>query len=780
MNRLFVFTSMRQIREFNASFTDALIPKAYTIDEFKKRASFVPGRAEADAAMSLILMCEACAMSADAGAKLKIPSEFFAFLKNHDYLFSFFKELAVQKKSVEDLKFSDIYASYEEHLQILGEALRNYKNLLANRALYDDITFCELYEINEGFLQRFDEILVEVFGILSEHEWEFLLKCAEISLVKIKFQTSKFNRKLIHKIAEICGKSERDFELYAYYELDLRSLEFIKTGEVAQNREVLTRAFELESLQAAFVFEKISTFIARGVKPENIAVVLPDEKFAKILRLHDSANMLSYAMGTPFEDTSFYATLYEIDEAIKENLSLDLAPDYLEKNDDLTAAQTFLNLQNLSEQTFLKFKNSYDRRAEFANFKELIGELLELLNVSSNGEIYEAVNEELFFIENLNKARNFKLSELVSLLLMRLKERSLDDARGGKVKAIGVLESRGLKFECVIIAGFNDDVVPKRSVNEMFLSSKVREKAGLISYLDRENLQRFYYENLINNAKFAAVSYVLNDEKMPSRFLNEFSRSPDAGYDDAAYLGVFRGGKEAKFKSEVEPLKHDFFGSPLSFSRLNTFLACARKYYYKYAKRLGAPRNLGVLSPARLGSALHEALFEYYSANESFDTAKFMQILSAKNLDPLELKILEKKSAKFKLSEDERAARGWKISELEAAKQAEILGVKIEGRIDRIDARAGELCVLDYKSGSAKNALQLAFYKALTGAGEAYFYDLKETMSVDYKTAGDEEKLREEIAKAQEYFSGEAKFERHISAACRTCEFCAICLGRPS
>ena len=119
LDKLYIFTNSRKIREFNAKFQNELVPKAMTIAQFEQKAVLVPGRFEADEAYALVLMQRACASVREASERLRIPSEFFAFLKNNDYLFSFFKELAISKKSVADLKFSDIYADYEEHLGIL-------------------------------------------------------------------------------------------------------------------------------------------------------------------------------------------------------------------------------------------------------------------------------------------------------------------------------------------------------------------------------------------------------------------------------------------------------------------------------------------------------------------------------------------------------------------------------------------------------------------------------------------------------------------------------------
>lgn len=309
LDKLYIFTNSRKIREFNAKFQNELVPKAMTIAQFEQKAVLVPGRFEADEAYALVLMQRACASVREASERLRIPSEFFAFLKNNDYLFSFFKELAISKKSVADLKFSDIYADYEEHLGILEAVLARYKELLAAENLYDGIVLPEIYELNSGFVKEFREIYLEVDGFLSEFEWELFGEIAKLTTLKIIFQTSKFNKKLISKLAEISGIEASEFGLYGEFELNLSTRELKKTGVVRKNPLVLKRSFSARSLQAAYAMAKASEFVAEGIKPENIAVILPDESFAEILRLHDRGKMFNFAMGESFTRTRFFQIL---------------------------------------------------------------------------------------------------------------------------------------------------------------------------------------------------------------------------------------------------------------------------------------------------------------------------------------------------------------------------------------------------------------------------------------------------------------------------------------
>nr|WP_315014446.1 PD-(D/E)XK nuclease family protein [uncultured Campylobacter sp.] len=806
LDKLYIFTNSRKIREFNAKFQNELVPKAMTIAQFEQKAVLVPGCFEADEAYALVLMQRACASVREASERLRIPSEFFAFLKNNDYLFSFFKELAISKKSVADLKFSDIYADYEEHLGILEAVLARYKELLAAENLYDGIALPEIYRLNGGFVREFREIYLEVDGFLSEFEWELFSEIAKLTTLKIIFQTSKFNKKLISKLAEISGIEASEFSLYCEFELNLSSRELKKTGVLRKNPLVLKRSFSARSLQAAYAMAKASEFVAEGIKPENIAVILPDESFAEILRLHDRSKMFNFAMGESFTRTRFFQILKCIVTAVNDKIRVNLSEDNYKNFNEF---EFNLHEFGVSGELFAKFKNGFEAPCSFEDFRALMEEILAL---ESDPAAAQKAREELFYAQSLARYFSFTLRQICEIFLIKLARLRLDHVGGGKIGVMGVLESRGLKFDGVIVLDFNDDLVPKRSVNETFLSSRVRQKAGLIGYVDRENLQRFYYESLIGGAKKAAICYAANEEKIASRFLGEFNVVEDARFSDESYAALFNGefADEQKLEAETNPhlderneaksgqtktakerslfefdvqgeldsganlaiksdengaqnktpsenpralnlikftrktpakpkifeqdiiVKHDFFAIPLSFSRLNTYLQCPRRYYYRYILNVNPPVMPQTASAADFGNSLHRALFEYYSKFERFDLAKFETVLRELNTPPLEREITMIKMEKFKAVEDARYEAGWRVHGLEKELDSVFAGVRITGKIDRIDVCGGELAVIDYKSGKFDaKSLQLPFYEALVGKPcEGYFYDLKDTMGL--------------------------------------------------
>lgn len=820
-----LFSTTRAVREFITSFAistkdDAsknkatLAPKAMSVADFFMRAILVPSRRRADESECLLAMRAACDI--DGASRLNIPLNFYEFLKDSEYLFSFFCELAASKKRPEDIAFADIYASFEEHVAILCQILSNYKEQMAKKGLFDAITMPEIYTINEPFVAGFGEIVYEIDGFLSEFDFEVLSKVAALTRLKVRFVTSKFNENLLKRFRPLLSEKlelgySYELELAAQSSLDnqtqLIAKSLITLGATGTNRLITARPCAQPSLEAAFIFEKISNFIKDGIAPERIAVILPDESFAPILMLYDffipKSRMLSFAMGISFTQSRFCGALNALVRACENEAFVCFDDDYLSKSETLDELSASLAFWGVKKQSFDEFRAKFDMVLSFDEFSTIILSLSEYLGNT------ELVKKELASLRLIVISARLRLKELAHLLLSRLAKLSIDDTSGGAIRVLGLLESRGLSFDAVIIASFNDDVVPKRSVNEQFLSSAVRARAGLVSYFDRENLQRFYYLRLINEAKHVAVCYIQNQEQIASRFLKSFSVINDSLYSDEDYLELFNAKKPipisiktgeisdislAVSTKDKALLNHDFFAMALSFTRFDTFLSCPRKYFYRYIVNLSEPRSLGKEAANEYGIKLHSLLKLYYEKPENADkfiAADFAKLIDSSDLSPLKKQILILKSQEYEsLIAKPHFNDGWLVKGCELELGGEFYGAKIKGVIDRLDVRDGELFVIDYKSGGVKeDSLQLAFYAALLlSSGKASdisqingaFYSFAKMRAIspkhDMTTAL--EQLKSELDMIKEYFKSPTYAPApRDSTACAYCPYLALCKG---
>ncbi|EGH6291111.1 hypothetical protein IE569_000483, partial [Campylobacter coli] len=552
-----IFSSSRKIKEYQekAKAKNALLDSAFLVSDFLDRVCVV-NSFKASSYESLLLMQEACLKSKDLEKKLGISAEFFAFLKNNEYLFSFFKELSLEKKSIQDLKNNDYYATYNEHLEILDEVYTNYLLLLKQHNLYDDLSLAQEYKLNLDFLNEYEGIYYDLQGFLSKFEEDLLCEISKIKSTIISFKTSKFN---LEYLLELDFLKDIHLELDMFYEVNLSQKKILKQEKLSNpNTLVKLKAFELRSLQCAFVMDEISNFVRAGIDPEKIAVITPDESFCELLKLFDKNNMLNFASGVSIKESLFYqkikalyngansdAFIYKIDE------------NYFEQEKMIFDYHN--TLLHYLELQFEDFRTRFDQICDLQYFENLIHSFLK----DESQELMNLVQKELYFIKDLLKNKSLKFKELMQLFFMQLDQIKLSYVGGGKVTVMGLLESRGLSFDGVVILDFNEDFVPKRSINELFLNNEVRKKAGLISYERRENLQRLYYENLMKNAKKLSISFVENEEQTRSRFLDEldFNFFEEKTTPSKAYLNALKldyQGVELNLNPiKVPVLKHD-------------------------------------------------------------------------------------------------------------------------------------------------------------------------------------------------------------------------------
>ncbi|EAI4617563.1 TPA: PD-(D/E)XK nuclease family protein [Campylobacter upsaliensis] len=782
--KLYVFSSSRKIKEYyqQSKGTNALIDQALSVAEFLDKICLSQGF-RASAYEQLLLMQEACKKSQNLEQKLGISTEFFAFLKNNEYLFSFFRELALENKSIKDLQNSDYYASYNEHLEILDCVFQNYLNLLKRENLYDELSLPLSYTLNLDFLEDYESIIYDLEGFLSHFELSLLLQIAKHKELILRFKTSKFN---LAYFKELPFLKDVNLKENYHYEFNITQNILLKKESLKpKSAFVKVQQFELRILQVAFVLDEISSFIRAGLKAEDIVVITPDESFCDFLRLLDQNNMLNYASGVSIKESLFYQRLRSLYESANlDDFHFDDNKDYFNEAQNFDLHNSLLHYFELD---FKEFKEHFTKECEFSYFETLIKQFL----ANENSELRLFVEKELFFIKNLLTNQKLNLKQILELFFIQISSFKQSYVGGGAVTAMGILESRGLSFDGVIVVDFNEDLIPKRSVNELFLNNEVRTKAGLISYEKRENLQRFYYEQLFKNAKKISICYVENEEKSRSRLLEdlEFRLDLTKEFSQKAYLNALKLNYKAK-QINLEPpqapkLKHNLFATPLSYSRLTLFLESKRTYFYKYIKHLKEPRELKMDIKEQndrkrlknLGIFIHRILELYYKHYDFFDEKLFASLLEnegqKEGLDALDLELLKIKFKEFAKKEQERFKQGYHIKHLELNIDKSIIleGQRIEltGKIDRIDSneRFGEL-ILDYKSGKIpEKSYQLAFYKLLYDENaHAAFYDLNDFELKEGKDTKSIFALKEELEKLLKEVGKEIIFENEKSDFC--------------
>jgi inactivated superfamily I helicase len=736
MNKtIIVLPSARAIRHEQLSIDSQILflPNYMTMNDFISKLYLVPEYKTLDKDSRTLLLLEASDFKSF--SSLKIQRNFFTFTKNSSYIFKFFEELSAEIYDISKLNTSDIYAEFEEHIAILQELYKRYENLCNERKVLDKIFLPKLYEFNKEYILNYDKVSIYIDGYLTNFELEILEKACKYIEVEFIFTTSRFNTKMQKKFLELGIELEVDFE----YNISLNTKQILNKTKRNSDTKIICESFSESILQIAFVKQKVYEFVQKGYKAENIAVVLPDESMAAKLKSFDTKYNFNFAMGESLKHSEIYQKLNSVSQALDQKSSQNYARlTRLDFDNEIYLELLPIYHKNIDEVDIIEFLTRYKK--QFSNKREI--------------KIYD---EELYNFKNIIPYMSgMKIKAVISTFLQRLSSRSLDDISGGKVTVMGVLETRSVNFDAVIIIDFSDTHVPKRSDKDMFLNTQIREMANLPTMAERENLQKHYYDLLISRSREVAISFVKSSESSESRFLKQLNIRDKNRYSETDYADIlFNKSLKHIIEQEDIVLEYSFKGRQISATRLKSFLTCKRQYYYKYIKHIYTheiPKDMP--KEYEIGNNVHNALSNLYSKRNSYTNQKELEhdlnieldLASGESeLDKYLISLQKRRLKKFSFKEIEKFKMGWHVECCERFFETDFAGVTLIGQIDRVDKRENEIEVLDYKTGSYtlynKNNFtdatdfQLEFYYLLASklgnVVRCGFYDLKDVKIVD-------------------------------------------------
>ena len=688
-NYLHILSTSRAIREKKACFLkqNSFLPKMLTISDFEAKAITLGSSMLIDKMQRALYLKEATNFSNFTLIKKDI--NLVKFYTNAEDFFRFFEEVSAEGVKIEELYLADMYAEFDKDLELLDKTLANYRELLNQHGLNDKIFIPTEFRLNEAFINSFDGFVLELEGYLTKFELELFREIAKLKPFIIRLKTTPFNQKIIDSFREL----NIDLADNSIVEFDLNSKKIIKNKlePISINCEVVEVGEHLE--QIAVAFAKIEEFVQSGIKPERIALIVPDESIVPAIRAFDRLNNLNFAMGRSYREYKSYKFLEQINRFLSGD---DIAKEFLIHNK--------FDVKKLPASSPIKVDTF------FAILKELE------LPLYRNEDLLKALDKLNLLQTFYDFNRAFKESEFdfkswLFLWLNEIKEHSIDDVDGGKVTVMGLLESRGIAFDGVIIIDFNDGVVPAISNKDRFLNTTVRANAKLPTKSDRENLQKHYYARLLERAKSSVVIYCSNDNMQASKFLYELGVADNISRYKTPLNLIFDLESSYKTYAHLDDIEVEFNATSTTWSahKLKTFLECRRKFYYRYIKKIEQASD----DEINEGRILHDVISKVITPKVKFSSIEELQKALMMQIDlytkdsaellykkPLWSSVLDG----FVQKQIEHFKKGYEVAGCEFTLNGEIAGLKFTGRVDRMDIKDGFNLVIDYKSGSIAKA----------------------------------------------------------------------------
>lgn len=309
------------------------------------------------------------------------------------------------------------------------------------------------------------------------------------------------------------------------------------------------------------------------------------------------------------------------------------------------------------------------------------------------------------------------------------------------LQVMGVLETRALDFDRLIILSMNEGIFPLKKAANSFIPYNLRRGFGLPTYEHQDSIWAYHFYRLIYRASHVSLLYDTRSTGLQtgevSRFVHQLRYHYEVPLRQKLVVYNVSSSKtpalEIKKNEDIVLRLQSFLkeGSrALSASAINTYLDCPLKFYFSVVEGVREEDEVSEsIESDVFGSILHKVMEELYQplcnkmvtadllkairkdtalmkgavarafASEFFKT-EVVRPLTGQNFLIGEMirkyaeKVLEKDSklTPFRYVESEK-----KINALFPISSGRF--VQLKGFIDRIDEVDGLLRIIDYKSG---------------------------------------------------------------------------------
>lgn len=429
------------------------------------------------------------------------------------------------------------------------------------------------------------------------------------------------------------------------------------------------------------------------------------------------------------EELKTFFSLFEFEELLRRNSGL---------------IKIFGNKKNLQEiiDRFKKLHKLFIRKFEdvIIPYKgaKILKECLEFIYKNSLLEKYPLSNqflgtlfrrlEEIQF-SLFSKSEDFKSPVQLLKFLQNYLNNTTIPFSGEPLKGIqimGLLESRNLNFDRVIILDVNEGIIPGVEKYDPLLPQHFRNDIGIPGYTEKESIYAHNFYRLIQGAKDVHLLYKQGklestDENIRSRFVERILWDKEKKGEKIEPLkSVF---KVETVKDYREFPKNEkiitYLKEKLEYhsTAIDTYIQCPLKFYYRYVLHLKEWEEIEEdIERSTIGIFVHEFLKDYYSqflnCKIEINIENFMEALTKTLKDKFKenggsiitREIIKKTLERFIWYEIERTKendiyiRGLEekiITVIEVDEQK----FKIKGWIDRVEEIEGRYYIIDYKTG---------------------------------------------------------------------------------
>ena len=307
------------------------------------------------------------------------------------------------------------------------------------------------------------------------------------------------------------------------------------------------------------------------------------------------------------------------------------------------------------------------------------------------------------------------------------------------LQIMGMLESRNLDFETVIITSVNEGILPAGKANASFIPYEVKKQFGMPTFKEKDAVYTYHFYRLLQRARSVYICYNTEPDVLEggeaSRFIHQLRNDP--------HLSPYIRHSLAAPRLEASPeTHHEVSKSPsllkllelkasegFSPTSLSQYVENPLAFYGKFLLGIRDSEELEETVAANtFGTVIHEALETLYKPlvgvtlkrdhirnmqdkvsaelNKSYQK-HFLRGSKARGKNLLALEVMNKYLDLFLQAELDRLGKHQiRLLGVEERMERELphipghgYAVRLKGTVDRIEEVDGRLHIIDYKTG---------------------------------------------------------------------------------
>lgn len=388
------------------------------------------------------------------------------------------------------------------------------------------------------------------------------------------------------------------------------------------------------------------------------------------------------------------------------------------------------------------FCETIDIKKILKNFIEICELLLDKVNKLEKeyiNEYYQIFQKLNILNEKYNHIKNIKILYQFFNQIVKNKKLSFSGEPLDGLQIMGMLETRAIDFETIIITSVNEGILPSSISEQSFIPYDVKYHFELPTYQEKDAIFSYHFFRLLHRAKNIYLLYNSESDMFGKGEMSRFIKQLNLHRDDLIYKTAI---PEVKInKSElIEINKTPSLNSELKIvaqkgispSAITSFINNPIDFYYQKILKINPEIEVEeTIAVNTMGTVIHEVLELLYKPTIN-------QVLTQENIKSF-IKITNKlvKQSFQKHYKNRELNSGmdklifevtknyihrflkYELQEVKKGKQIKIIAlerklegylsiknidypIKIHGIIDRIDQVDGVIRIIDYKTGKVE------------------------------------------------------------------------------